>query len=272
VVGRRSGDGFLWRDGRITDLGSLGGGYTQVQDVNNRDEVVGWSFLADGSAHAFLWRRGIMTDLGVLPGGTHSYAYGINDRGDVVGTSETAGNLHAVVWHDGVVADLGGDRVGDYAMANDINAAGQIAGEWGDGNYGSLAVRWQHGRRLLLSTATAIAKAINDRGHIVGSFAEDWSYEHGFLWRHGTITPIEPPAGMTTLIVADLNNRDQVVGTGFNGYISTDAVVWQDGRTTVLPKLGGTAEAAAINHRGQVAGYSTTTPTGTDTRAVLWTR
>ncbi|PRY30743.1 hypothetical protein [Pseudosporangium ferrugineum] len=267
-----SGVGFLWRDGRITELGNLGANHTQVQDVNNRDEVVGWSFRDDFSMHAFLWRRGTMTDLGVLPGGTHSYAYGINDRGDVVGASETADGRHAVVWHDGVMTDLGGDDIGDYGAANDINHAGVIAGDWGDGNYGSLAARWRGDERQVLTTESATATAINDRGHIVGSFAEDWSYEYGFLWRNGTVTRIEPSGGATTLIVADLNNRDQVAGTAFTGYTDTNAVVWQAGRTTVLPKFGGAAEARAINNRGQVAGYSTTTPTGTDTRAVLWTR
>ncbi|HEX6076838.1 MAG TPA: hypothetical protein VFZ32_16425 [Micromonosporaceae bacterium] len=98
VVGQSHYRAFLWRRGQITDLGTLGGGYSYATDVNNRDEVVGYSAVADGAIHAFLWRRGVMTDLGVLPGGDNSYANGINDRGEVVGSSATApdnNSLHA---------------------------------------------------------------------------------------------------------------------------------------------------------------------------------
>jgi probable HAF family extracellular repeat protein len=99
----------------MTDLGTLGGGYSSVAyGVNNAGQVVGASgpLYGTGPTHAFITGPdGLgMTDLGTL-GGVDSYAYGINDAGQVVGYSQTTGNgqTHAfITGPDGVgMTDLG---------------------------------------------------------------------------------------------------------------------------------------------------------------------
>jgi probable HAF family extracellular repeat protein len=66
----------LWREGRIIDLGTLGGNDSAAFAVNNRSQVVGaalndipdpFSFLAT-QIRAFLWQNGAMHDLGTLGG------------------------------------------------------------------------------------------------------------------------------------------------------------------------------------------------------------
>jgi probable HAF family extracellular repeat protein len=51
----------------VTDIGTLGGDYTQARAINAAGQVVGWSFPT-GSVfyHAFLWSNGSMQDIGSL--------------------------------------------------------------------------------------------------------------------------------------------------------------------------------------------------------------
>src|SRR5215472_16613127 len=78
----------------LTDLGTLGGTFSQAFGVNNKGWVVGYSTTAgDVGLHAFLWRDGVMPDLGTLGGSDslpYSLALSINNRGEMVGFSETS--------------------------------------------------------------------------------------------------------------------------------------------------------------------------------------
>ena len=80
---------FLYTNGTITDLGTLGGASSEALEVNMRGEVVGVSDVAGGGKRAFLWRNGTMHDLNtVLPSGSGwvlQKATGISDAGQIVG-------------------------------------------------------------------------------------------------------------------------------------------------------------------------------------------
>jgi len=122
---------FFWKNGKMQDVGTLGGVFTGMTYLNDRGEVFGSSDLADDlEAHAYVWslQRGI-TDLGVL-GGTFSNANWANNYGDIVGGSTTANNdaFHAVRWRNGVIEDLG---TGPNTCSNafQVNERGEIAGQ-----------------------------------------------------------------------------------------------------------------------------------------------
>jgi probable HAF family extracellular repeat protein len=82
-----SGDAraFLWRDGRMEDLGSLGGPFnSSLRGINDHDEIIGTLEKPTGSM-AFVWRDGRMIELGTL-GGSTSVPLDINNAGQIVGS------------------------------------------------------------------------------------------------------------------------------------------------------------------------------------------
>jgi probable HAF family extracellular repeat protein len=102
-------DPFLWQNGQMQDLGSLGGTFGMPNWMNNRGEVAGTSDLAgDQTHHGFLWSNGKLTDVGTL-GGNNSEGFWINDAGDVVGRADVPGSQthHAFLHRNGHMTDLG---------------------------------------------------------------------------------------------------------------------------------------------------------------------
>ena len=121
---------FLWQDGVMQDLGTLGGANSYGMAVNDAGHVVGNAQTAAGYSTAFLWDGQQMKNLGTL-GGTQSYAYGIDNSGDIVGYSWTSGEVtHGYLYSGGVMLDLnslleiGSGWTIDGAYG--INDAGQI--------------------------------------------------------------------------------------------------------------------------------------------------
>jgi probable HAF family extracellular repeat protein len=130
---------LLWKDGKATDLGTLGGtghGFgIRAENLNNPGQVIGYSDLAgDANFHAFLWTRQTgMQDLGTVGTDVDSIAIGINDAGDVVGASIDANfNPRAFLRVGQSLIDLNqlipaGSSL-DLATACSINARGEIIG------------------------------------------------------------------------------------------------------------------------------------------------
>lgn len=220
----RSGNhAFLWQNGTMTDLNSLGGTYNSVSGINKLGQVVGFSQTSQGTEHAFLWQNGTMTDLGSLVGeNASSRAYGINDLGQVVGYSYPAsstnlGGSEALLWQNGTMTNLG-NLIGSYSKAHRINNAGQIAG-------------------VLSNTS--------------GSFTYD-----GFLLQNGSLT------NLSNIYPYDMNNQGQIVGDiGIGIGVGHDerAGLWQNGTITDLGTLGGSYSYAwGINDAETVVGEAAT--------------
>ena len=251
---------FLFQDGVLQNLGSLGGGQGTALGINEAGEVVGGSFVAGGNQfHAFLYRNGVMVDLGPLPGGAGGVAWEIDDRGEIAGTSSSGAAPHAFRWSNGVIKDLGDlGGLGSYATA--INNRGQIIGFSNPPQSRTLyrAFVWQKGDMMDLGTLGgdySFAYDINNKGHIVGTG------EHAFLWRRGMMQDLGTLGGRSTAF--GINNRRQVVGTsltpGGGGIREEHAFLWRNGRMTDLnayaPPGWTFAVARAINDVGQIVGY-----------------
>ena len=101
---------FLWTNGVMKDLGTLGGN-SYAYGINDVGQIVG-EYVTSGTdprQRAFVWSKGVMTDIGTL-GGLDSIANAINASGQVVGFSAGTDNnqSHAFLWTNGVMTDLGG--------------------------------------------------------------------------------------------------------------------------------------------------------------------
>lgn len=144
-------DPFLWDNGRMIDLGNLGGTLSFGQCANNRGDVIGQSSLpGDLAAHGFLWHNGKMKDLGTL-GGPFSEAIWINNAGDIVGSADlpAAGIHDAVRWRDGHILDLGTVPGDACSRGRGINANGQIVGGSSDCSNFLHAFVWEEGGPML---------------------------------------------------------------------------------------------------------------------------
>jgi|HubBroStandDraft_4_1064222.scaffolds.fasta_scaffold22867_2 probable HAF family extracellular repeat protein len=124
-------DPFLWEDGKMRDLGSLGGTFGFADALNSRGQVAGQSNLAgDLISHPFFWTSSLgMQDLGTF-GGNNGLANAMNDHGEVVGKADLPGSQthDAFLWKEGIMKDLG--RVGADTCSNAlaINSSGKIVG------------------------------------------------------------------------------------------------------------------------------------------------
>jgi probable HAF family extracellular repeat protein len=88
---------FLYSDGTMKDLGTLGGSYSAGSAINDKGEVTGTASLAgDTEYHAFLYIDGTMHDLNDLLSSRDSGwvlrgAKGVNDAGQIVGYGDFNG-------------------------------------------------------------------------------------------------------------------------------------------------------------------------------------
>lgn len=89
IIGDRGVGGFIYSNGVVTDLGSLGAEGATPNALNIFGQVVGRSRRRDGTFAAFLYSDGKMIDLNtLLPAGSNwilGEARGINDFGQIVG-------------------------------------------------------------------------------------------------------------------------------------------------------------------------------------------
>jgi probable HAF family extracellular repeat protein len=223
---------FLWEEGELRDIGTLGGPDAQPGPGCNNQRpgvIVGSSYTSFTpnettgipTQDPFLWENGKMRDLGNL-GGTVSFGQCANNRGDVIGSSNLPGDttIHAFHWRKGRMKDLG-TLGGDNSEAIWINDSGVIAGSADLPTPGIHdAVRWKDGEILDLGTVNGEAcsrgRAINARGQIVGGSSDCHNFLHAFVWEEGAgmidLNSVIPPgSGLQLTNAFNINDRGEIL-------------------------------------------------------------
>ena len=244
---------FLWREGQISALPTLGGNNGQASAMNNRGQITGFAEngIVDSTCPAgatnnriqlpVLWEKGQPQPLPTVGSDPDGEANAINDQGQAVGYSGTCtAALHAVLWeNNGIVFSL--PDLGNGGFAFGINNLSQIVGT-------------------------------------VGS--ADGTTEYAALWRNGAITNLRTLPGDFAAIASGINNQGQVVGSTLDAHFNwSRAFIWQDGVMTDLNTLfPGDSNLFAtmanqINESGQIVGMATvlTGPHAGETHAFLAT-
>lgn len=250
----------LWQEGKITDLGTLEGGYqSEANAVNSSGQVVGtalntvpdsnsmynfWPWEGEGGIQppylyqnrAFLWdKEHGMQDLGTL-GGTDAQALLVNDQGQIVGESYInstpspycAQNLYLPLTTGAFIWD----------KENGMRDLGSFGG-----------------------TCT-FATYLNNQGQVVGvsSLAGD-QFQHAFLWEHGSLHDLRNTFGGDNATAAEIDEAGDVVGYASPpGNQTYKATVWKNGSMIDLGTLKGDqcSYGDSLNAIGQVVGQSAT--------------
>jgi probable HAF family extracellular repeat protein len=252
---------FVWQNGLMSRLPTLGGANGSAYSINNRGEVAGMAETARMDPtpgcpvrqfEPVIWRNGGIQPLATSGMDSHGQPFkdtdgvvaAINDNGQAVGASGSCApfntnsglNLvenHALLWErDGSVTDLG-----------NLGGIGGIAG-----NHGC---------------------AINNQGEVVGhSELLNNATFHGFLWTRRTgMKSLGVLPGDYASLGLGINDRSQVVGASLDASFTPRAILWQNGAMTDLNTPGVVTAnpaglylliAASINAVGEIVGLGVT--------------
>jgi probable HAF family extracellular repeat protein len=253
---------FLWQDGVMSPLATLGGHNGAANMINSQGEVVGLAETAikDPKCPApqvlqfepVIWEKGKVQKLPTIHDDPDGAAFGVNDTGQVVGASGDciAFNtnllvnlqpLHALLWQKDTVTDLG-----------TLGGTG-------------------HGMGIL-------AFNLNNKGQVVGfSDTKDDKYFHAFLWNKETgMKDLGTLAGDVRSVAIGINDRGDVTGLSLDMDFNPTAFLWHNGVLTDLNTLIPAKsplflmQACSINSRGEIVGLAVQTSTG-DLHAYLAT-
>jgi hypothetical protein len=210
--------GFLWtpRQG-VIELGAF-----VPAAINNRGQISGSCFEANGSGRPCLWEDGVRVELG--DGVTYGAALAINERGEVAGQLE----LSAFVWSRRTGLMLLPSSGPDHTtFAEGINNHTELVGAEFDGSSSkTFPVRWtRSGEIRTLPQFEGPFLAINASGLAVGRYAVPVA-EHRFDWvafaetRGGTLVSLG--FGLPLAV----NDRGAILGTTGTGG-NQRVVIWR---------------------------------------------
>jgi probable HAF family extracellular repeat protein len=260
---------FLWQDGEMIQLPTLGGNNGAATAISNRGEVAGFAenSIPDPGCPApqvlhfepVVWEKGVIHELPTYGGDPDGVAQEINDNGGVVGGSGTCATfntnflynlvpVHALLWEKGIAIDLGnlGGKTGQAGgnIAYDINNQDQAVGNSdlpGDTTFHAFLWTKKTGMQdlgTLSGDVASVSISINDAGSVVGASLDANFNPRAFLWENGVMTDLNTliPAisPLYLLTGCSINSGGEITGLGMTsaGEIHTYLASPTDGVAT----------------------------------------
>jgi len=262
---------FVYSNGKMKSLGTLGGNAGIGNGINGSGQVAGYSTTSKGTYRAFVSSGNKLIDIGDLGGGS-AVAYGINDVGQAVGSAVTA-NLenHPFLYSGGKMIDLGtlGSKNNDWwNVAQAVNNAGTVAGTSYDAQGNFFGFVWANGTMKKMGTlggSWSQAYGINSKGQVTGLAYTKNGSAHAFTANCATcrLKDLGTFAGSTSSVWGFAINDSGVV-VGQSTFKDTyHAFVYSSGKikdlNSLIPAGWGweLTEANGINTSGQIVGMGT---------------
>ena len=235
---------FLWQNGVMHPLPTLGGSNGAANMINNQGQAAGLAetSTADPNCPApqvlqfvpVLWEKGKIQALPTVAGDLDGLALAVNESGQAVGASGDCAAfnpvlyfslqpLHALLWQNGNATDLGnfgGTGHGSGNLALNLNNRGQVVGSSDlPGDTVSHAFLWTEETGMqdlgtLSGDASSSAIAINDSGEIVGVSISPQFSLRAFVFRNGVMTDLNTIADspLILMLACSINSRGEIVG------------------------------------------------------------
>jgi probable HAF family extracellular repeat protein len=225
TLSETEGRAYLYRDGHVQDLGTLGGDSSSAVDINESGEILGSSsYGGNTAASIFLYKDGVMQDIGILIG-MPATALGLNNDGQVTGAASiTLSDTHAYVYDGDGFTDLG-TLGGHTSQGHAINDEGMVTGQsYVSGDLNGHAFLYRDGDMQDLGTlgcCDSVGNDINERGDVAGQTSAAEStvahpVNHAFLYSNGVMSDLGTLGGVYSVAYA-VNQDRSVTGTSSTG-------------------------------------------------------
>jgi probable HAF family extracellular repeat protein len=162
------------KDGTFTDINFPNGIGTEATGINDKGDVVGLYFDANGAQHGFLLKAGSYTSIDV-PSESSTAAWGINNAGQItVYATNSSGDFDSFLYNGTTFKNI-----------NDPNANGTLG---------------------------TVVHTPNNKGDIDGTYYDSSGNTHGWLLHGGTYYDVNDPNGANLSRADGLNDKLEIVG------------------------------------------------------------
>ena len=241
---------FLYQNGVMMALPTLGGNNGTGSGINAAGDVVGWAenSTADPGCPApktyqfkpVMWHQGQPQELPTVYADPEGVAILVNNSGQAVGGTGNCSSyntqleiplqsLHAVLWQNGQATDLGnlgGTGHGLGILALGLNNKGQVVGVSDlQGDTASHAFLWNKSGGMqdlgaLPGDVTSGGVSINDSGEVVGVSVDASGNPRAYHWQNGDMEDLNAlvsgDSPLDLLLACSINSQGEIIGLAFN--------------------------------------------------------